>query len=138
MLQDLGVVWRSEIVSDRSHARAMIEAQDGTAALAQASSSPLKYVTEKKAEIEDSCHEGTQARAQDGQFPTPLTLPGKIGHVLCRHVCNLKPVGSHVTKAEKHQAGGGKRARSLTITSGSLIQLRAVNCFFNFNLQASF
>lgn len=92
MLRDQGVVGRSEIVSDRSHARAMIEAQDGTAASAQASGSPLKDVTEKKSEIEDSCHEGVQARAQDGQFPTPLTLPGKIGHVMYRHVCNLNPV----------------------------------------------
>lgn len=59
-------------MSDRSHARAMIEAQDGTAASAQASGSPLKDVTEKKSKIQDSCHEGTQARAQDGQFPYSL------------------------------------------------------------------
>jgi hypothetical protein len=116
-------------VSDRSHARAMIEAQDGTAASAQASGSPLKDVTGNKSEIEDSCHEGTQARAQEGHsFPTPLTPPGKIGHVSYRHVCNLKPVAGSRDQGGEASSRGGKRARSLTLTTGYLIQLGAVTC----------
>lgn len=109
----------------------MIEAQDGTAASVQASGSPLKDVTEKKSDIEDSCHEGTQARAQEGHsFPTPLTPPGKISHVPCRHVCDLKPVGRSRDQGGEASSRGGKRARSLTLTTGSLIQLRAIACCF--------
>lgn len=63
-------------------------------------------------------------------FPTPLTLAGKIGHVLYRHVCNLKPVGVSRDQGGEASSRGGKRARSLTLTTGSLIQLRAVACCF--------
>lgn len=74
-------------MSDQSHARAMKEAQDGTAASAQASGSPLKNLTGKKSEIQDSCHEGTQARAQDGQFPYSLDAVRQKSVTCCVSTC---------------------------------------------------